>query len=110
MKKTRLQRIKYVIKITIIGVLLLAFVILGFFVKHTYTYENSSLKKWPVLSEQQQIATINRIVQKPQDITLLIQCVSKMAQLPDSENMDIRDAVALCYNGIKLNNNDSDEE
>ena len=103
MLRTKLQKIKYIIKITIVCVLLFLFVALGFCVKHTYTFENSSLKKWQFLSEQHRIATLNRIVPNAQDSELLIQCVSKIAQLPDSETMDIRDATVLCYNGIKLN-------
>ena len=111
MTRTKLQRIKYVIKITIVCVLLFLFVVLGFCVKHTYTFENSSIKKWTILTESQRIATLKRIIpDAPQDMDLLIQCITKIAQLPDSGTMDIRDGAALCYNGIKLNNNKTDEE
>ncbi len=104
MPRTKLQKIKYVIKITIVCVLLFAFVVLGFCVKHNYTFENSSIKKWLILSEQQRISTLKRIVPDMQNTELLIQCVTKIAELPDSGTMDIRDGAALCYNGIKLNN------
>ena len=80
-------------------------------VKHTYTFENSSIKKWAVLTESQRISTLKRIIpDTTQDMDLLIQCITKIAQLPDSGTMDIRDGAALCYNGIKLNNNKPDEE
>ena len=111
MARTKLQKVKYVIKISIVCVLLFAFVVLGFCVNHTYTFENSSIKKWVVLTEGQRISTLKRIIPDiTQDTDLLIQCITKIAQLPDSGTMDIRDGAALCYNGIKLNNNKPDEE
>ena len=110
MARTKLQKVKYVIKITIVCAFLFLFVTLGFCVKHTYTFENSSIKKWLVLSEQQRVATLKRIIPDiNQDKELLIQCITKIAQLPDSGTMDIRDGAALCYNGIKLNAVHKDE-
>jgi len=102
-KETKIRLIKRILKITIASCVLLLLIILGFFVNHTYTFENSNMKKWLELSEEQQIKTVKRIVPNLKDEALLIQCVTKIAQLPDSEKMDIRDAVALCYNGIRIN-------
>ena len=64
------------------------------------------MKKWLELSDEQQIKTLKRVVKKSDNDDLLIQCVTKIAELPDSEKMDIRDAVVLCYNGIKINATD----
>jgi hypothetical protein len=39
------------------------------------------------------------------NIDLLVACIDKMATLPDSGEMTIRDAASLCYTGIQLKEN-----
>jgi len=102
-KKTKIQQIKLFIKISIIVCVLFVFIVLGFFVKPTRTFENSNMKKWYGLSEQEKITTLQHIIPNAENQELLINCVNKISELPDSDNMIVRDAVALCYNGIKLN-------
>ena len=113
-KETKIQRLKRLFKISVACCVLILLVVLGFFVKHIYTFENSSMKKWLSLSEQQQVLTIKRVIpdfDTLENNDLLIQCITKIALLPDSENMDIRDAASLCYNGMKINSGkDSDDE
>jgi len=105
-KKSKTRLIKRILKISIAGIVVLVLIVLGFFVNRTYTFENSNMKKWLELSDEQQIKTLKRVVKKSDNDDLLIQCVTKIAELPDSEKMDIRDAVVLCYNGIKINATD----
>lgn len=105
-KKSKTRLIKRMLKISIAGIVGLVLIVLGFFVNRTYTFENSNMKKWLELSDEQQIKTLKRVVKKSDNDDLLIQCVTKIAELPDSEKMDIRDAVVLCYNGIKINATD----
>jgi len=102
-KESKIRLIKRILKVSIATVVLLVLVILGFFVNYTYTFENSDMKKWLELTDEQRTKTVKRVIPKLEDDALLIQCVTKIAELPDSEKMDIRDAVALCYNGIKIN-------
>ncbi len=108
-KKTKIQLIKRFIKISIIVFVLFTFIVLGFFVKPTHTFENASMKKWAKLTKKQQIETIEHVVKNIQNQDLLLDCVSKIASLPKSSEMQIRDATVLCYNGIKLNS-ESDEK
>lgn len=100
--RTKIQQIKLFIKISIVVCVLGIFVVLGFFVKPVRTFENSHMKKWLSLSEQDRITTIQRIVPNADNQDLLISCVTKIAELPDSNKMVIHDAAVLCYNGIKL--------
>lgn len=100
---TKIRLIKRILKISIAGIVIILLIFLGFFVQYNYTFENSNMKKWLVLSEQQREKTLYKIVPDTADKDLLIQCVTKIANLPDSEKMDIRDGVVLCYNGIKIN-------
>lgn len=102
-QKTKIQQIKLLIKISIVICILFAFVIFGFFVKPTRTFENSNMKKWGNLSEQEKITTLQQIIPNSENQELLINCINKISTLPDADDMVIRDAAVLCYNGIKLN-------
>ena len=82
---------------------LTVFVVLGFFVQPVKTFEKSHMTKWLALSEQERITTVQRIVPNAEQQDLLINCITKIAELPDSNKMIIHDAAVLCYNGIKLN-------
>lgn len=101
--KTKIQKIKLFIKISVVVVVFFIFIVLGFFVKPVHTFENANMKKWLTLSGPEQITTIQRILPEINNQSLLIDCVTKIARLPNSNEMIIRDAVALCYGGIKLN-------
>ena len=108
-QRTRFQKIKLFIKIAIVCVVCMIFVVFGFFVKPIRTFENSNMKKWLVLAEQDRIMTIQRIIPNAEDQDLLIECITKISGLPNSNEMLIRDAAVLCYNGIKFNKSVNEE-
>ena len=110
MVTTRTRKIKRFIKIIIaVAIILLAF-ISGIFVKYSHTFENNNMTKWLTITDSQRISTLERIVKEPENQDLIIACVNKIAELPDSNEMIIRDAISLCYNGIKLNRNTANED
>lgn len=111
-KNTKIQKIKLFVKVSIIVAVLTVFIVLGLFVRPVSTFENSHMKKWLVLDNQQRISTLNRVVKNVDNQELLFKCVDKIAQLPDSNEMLIRDAIVLCYSGIQMNaqTTNSDEE
>jgi len=111
-QNTRIQKIKLFIKISIIVGILITFVVLGLFVRPVTTFENAHMKKWLVLNDVQRIKTVERVVKTEEYQDLLIRCVDKIANLPNSNEMLISDAVAICYGGIQQNaqNAQSDEE
>jgi len=102
-KRTKIQQIKMFIKILIVILVFAIFVVLGLFIKPIRTFENSHMKKWLSLSQQEKITTVQRIVPNTENQDLLIDCVTKIAELSNSNEMIVHDAVVLCYNGIKLN-------
>lgn len=103
-KKTKIQQIKRVIKIAVASSLVLLLVVLGFFVQYTnQTYENTNMKKWKKLTDSQKITTLNYVVKHNPDSELMLACMNKISTLSDANEMMVRDAAALCYNGIKLN-------
>ena len=108
-QNTKIQKVKLFIKAVIVVGILAVFIVLGVFVRPATTFENAHMKKWLVLNGQQRIKTIERIVKYSDDQELLLKCVDKIANLPDSNEMLIRDAVAICYNGIKLNAQSNEE-
>ena len=83
--KTKIQIVKRMIKVAIAISVLVTLVFLGFFVKHNHTFEKSYTTKWLKLSEKQRVLTLERIVSDSSNQELLIQCVTKIAQLPDSD-------------------------
>ena len=106
----RTKKIKRLLKICIIICILSVFVVFGFFIKHTHNFENYKMSKWLGLSQQQQIYTLNKIIPESETSDLMIACMTKIAGLPDSDEMIIRDAAALCYNGIKLSAQDDNKQ
>ena len=99
----KIRHIKLFIKISIITFVLSVFIVLGIFVRPSHTFENANMKRWLSLNEEQRIETIKHITKDNKSQGLLTQCVNKIAKLPNSNEMMIRDAVVLCYNGIKIN-------
>ena len=107
----RIRKIKRFIKISVASFVILVAIILAFFVEYSHNFENANMTKWPKITTNQRVDIIRHIVKS--DITnqdLLISCVDKIANLPDSQEMMIRDAISLCYNGIKLNENTDNDE
>lgn len=102
-KKTKFQKIKTFIKLSVAFGLVVLFVFLGFFVKHKRSFENSDMGKWTTLSDVQRIETLQKIIPNIEDQDLLLACMDKIATLPESSNMIIQSAASLCHNGIKLN-------
>ena len=110
--KKRVRKIKRFLKICIIVCVLSTFIILGFFVKHSYNFEKSKMSEWLKISEVQQMNTLQKIIPEISDSELLVACMNKIAELPDSNEMTIRSATVLCYNGIKMNipNDENDKK
>ena len=102
-QKNKIQKIKNFIKVSVASGLMLLFIALTFFVKHSHTFENSNMKKWIVLTETQRLTTVQRIIPDFEYNDLFMACMNKIAALPESGNMIIQSAVSLCYNGIRLN-------
>ena len=102
-QRTKIQKLKLFIKIFIVFVVCCVFIVFGFFIKPIRTFENSNMKKWAALAEQDRITTIQRIIPNAENQDLLLECITKISSLPNSHEMIVRDAAVLCYNGIKFN-------
>lgn len=86
------------------GALLVA---LAVFVSFTGTKDlaNGTLKDWPRSALEDRKSTMQMLVGTDNNTELLVQCVDKMATLPESGEMAIADAARLCNLGILLKEN-----
>lgn len=97
--------IKKYLKIFIgIAALILALVVF-FFAQHANTLETASLHNWRSASFERRVAATKILTGADSDIDLLVACIDKMATLPESGEMAVRDAASLCQTGIKLKEN-----
>lgn len=89
-----------------IGIAVLIFVVVVFFfAMKSSDLENSNLRKWRSADLTRRTAAAQILSASEENIELLVQCVDKIATLPESGDMAVRDAVALCYTGIQVNQN-----
>ena len=88
-----------------IAVLLIAFFVF-FHTQQSNDLAAGNLKNWASASADQRVATTRVVVASDDaDIDLIVACVNKMATLPDSHEMVVRDAISLCHTGIVLKAN-----
>lgn len=84
-----------------IAVLILA-VVVFFFSQQSSDLETGVLKDWRAAPMDRRVASAQILTGADKNIDLLVACIDKMATLPDSGEMAIRDAASLCYTGIQL--------
>lgn len=87
-----------------VGVLILVLVVF-FFAKRSGVLESGTLKDWRAAPLDRRIAAAQIMTGEGKNIDLLVACVDKMATLPESGEMAVRDAASLCHTGIKLKEN-----
>ena len=96
------QFIKKYIKF-IIGIMVLMLVVVVFVqTMKTTALETGLLKDWRSARRENAVKVLTA---SDKDLGLLVACVDKMAELPDSGDMSVRDAAELCYVGLQLKNN-----
>lgn len=84
-----------------VGVLIMAIMFFAQSQKTT-SLESGTLKHWPSASFDRRVAAVKILTATEKDNEMIVKCVDKMATLPDSETMAVRDAVNLCFAGMQL--------
>ncbi len=87
-----------------VGVLVLVLVVF-FFAQRSSVLETGTLKDWRAATMERRIAAAQIMTGENKSIELLVACIDKMATLPESADMAVRDAASLCHTGIKLKEN-----
>jgi len=88
-----------------IGVLLMAVFVFFTVPRKETALESAQLKDWHSATVERRIAAAKVMTASEDNLGLLVACVDKMATLPDSGDMPVRDAMELCFVGIQLKNN-----
>ena len=89
-----------------IGVLLMAVFVFFTLPQHKEVeLETAQLKDWPMATVERRIAAAKVLTASENNLELLVACVDKMATLPDSADMPVRDAMQLCFVGVQLKAN-----
>lgn len=92
--------------IFIVGIFaLLAVVYMFIGVQKTTSLESGTLKDWRAASIERRIAAVKILRASDENMDILVKCVDKMANLPDSSDMAVRDATELCFMGMQLKEN-----
>ncbi len=97
--------IKKYFKIFIGIAVLIMVVVVFFFAQSSSTLETGVLKDWRAADQDRRVAAAQILVGADKNTNLLVECIDKMATLPDSGEMAIRDAASLCHTGMQLKEN-----
>ncbi len=84
---------------------LILVIVVFFFAQRSNDLEGGNLKNWRSASTERRTAAAKIITAGEENLELIVACVDKMATLPDSGEMAVRDAMSLCYTGIQLKEN-----
>lgn len=94
------------ISVFIIGIFALLFAVSIFIrAQKTTALESGTLKDWRAASVERRMSAIKILRANDDNIDILVRCVDKMATLPDSGDMSVRDATELCFMGMQLKEN-----
>ena len=97
--------VKKYLKICIGVAVLILVMVVFFFAMRTSNLENASLRKWRAADLNRRMAAAQILSASDANLDLLVKCVDKIATLPESGDMMVRDAVTLCNMGIIMNEN-----
>ncbi len=107
MKKIIVRGIVFLVGL---GVLLMAIFVFFTLPRKDAALESAYLKDWRGATVERRIAAARVLTASENNLELLVACVDKMATLPDSADMPVRDAMELCFVGIQLKNTVYEEE
>jgi hypothetical protein len=97
-----MQQLKTSLKL-VIGIAVIVLVaVLFLFMNKSGNLENGNLKHWAASGAERRAAAVKILTGGEEHTDLMVACLNKMASLPDSADMPLRDAASLCYTGIQL--------
>ncbi len=100
-----MKNVKLILKLFIgVAALLLVMVVFSCTLRKG-NLETDNLKAWRGASLDRRAAAVRMLTATDDDTELMVACVDKIATLPDSGEMAVRDAVSLCYTGAQIKQN-----
>ncbi len=93
----------------VVGILALALSVAIFFIamKAQNNLEQGDLNRWLSASDTRRTAAVKILSGTSENSDLVVSCISKMASMPDTGKVKVRDAASLCVVGIALRNNEN---
>ena len=91
----------------VVGLAVLVLAAFVFFsgMKSQSNLEDGELRAWKSASEARRAAAVKILTGSEDNTEIMVACLDKMAVLPDSGPVKIRDAASLCLVGIMLKDN-----
>lgn len=100
-----MKNVKLILKLFIgVAALLLVMVVFSCTLRKG-NLETDNLKAWRAASLDRRAAAVRMLTATDDNTELMVACVDKIATLPDSGEMAVRDAVSLCYTGAQIKQN-----
>jgi len=106
MKKFLKTNLKFIIGVAVL--LLATFVFIQ--MQTSTKLETGCLDNWRAASHERRMTAVKVLTASDENIELLVACVDKMASLPESRTTTVRDAVEICFLGLKLKMHTDSEE
>lgn len=99
------QVIKKYFKLAL-GIMALLLVLFVFVLSQgTTDLETGTLKDWRVSSILRKESAIKMLAASDENVEMLIACIDKISDLPDSSSYPVRDAAEMCFLGLKQQKN-----
>lgn len=84
---------------------IILFAVVFFFLNKSSELETGNLKHWRAASIERRVSAVKILTGTDEHTDLMVQCLDKIATLPESADMPIKDAASLCFMGIQLKDN-----
>ena len=90
----------------IVGIAVLILAASVFFVlMKSKNLEDGELRAWRAASESRRAAAVKILTGGEEHNEIMVACIDRIAEMPDSAKVKIKDAAALCYTGVMLKDN-----
>jgi hypothetical protein len=100
-----MKTIKNYCKLCIGAAVLILAAVLFFMLNRSANLENGNMKNWLAAGTDARIATAKILSGTDENNDLVVSCMNKISELPDSGDMAVTDAASLCVMGIQLRDN-----
>jgi hypothetical protein len=97
--------LKKYIKLFIGIAAIILFAVVFFFLNKAADLESGGMKHWKTASVERRAAAVSILTGTDENSELMVRCLDKIATLPDSADMSVRDAASLCMMGVRLKDN-----
>ncbi|MDR1338149.1 MAG: hypothetical protein LBJ73_03945 [Rickettsiales bacterium] len=94
--------VKKYMKLLIGVAAVILFAVAFFIMNRSSDLETGNLKHWKSASLARRGAAAQILTGTDEHTDLMVRCLDKVASLPDSADMPVKDAASLCFTGIQM--------